>query len=75
MKWSMKNDELLRCDLAIYVFNNSVTRNEILRMNHDDLETDYFAYVRIKTAIRRKYYWLKMLKEMTKYVYIYSDCQ
>ncbi len=75
LKWSMKNDELLRCDLAIYVFNNSVTRNEILRMNHDDLETDYFAYVRIKTAIRRKYYWLKMLKEMTKYVYIYSDCQ
>jgi len=74
LKWSMKNDELLRRDLAIYVFNDSVTRNKILRMNHDDLETDHFAYVRIKTAIRRKYYWLKMLKEMTKYVYIYSDC-
>ena len=62
----MKNDELLRRDLAVYVFNDSVTRNEILRMNHDDFEADHFAYARIKTVIRRKYYWSKMLKEMMK---------
>jgi len=74
-KWSMRNDELLRRDLAVYVLNDSATRDEILRMNHDDLEVDYFAYAHIKTAIRRKYYWLKMLKEMTKYVRICSDCQ
>ncbi len=71
----MKNDELLRCDLAVYVLNNSVTTNEILHMNHDDLEADYFACACIKTVIRRKYYWLKMLKKMTKYVHICSDCQ
>ncbi len=71
----MKNDELLRRDLAVYVFNDSVTRNEILYMNHDDLEADHFAYACIKTAIRRKYYWSKMLKKMTKYVCICSDCQ
>ena len=52
----MKNDELLRCDLAVYVLNNSVTTNEILHMNHDDLEADYFACACIKTVIRRKYY-------------------
>ncbi len=44
-------------------------------MNHDDLEVDYFAYAHIKTAIRRKYYWLKMLKEMMKYVCICLNCQ
>jgi len=44
-------------------------------MNHDDFKADYFACIHIKTAIRRKYYWLKMLKEMMKYVCIYSDCQ
>jgi len=74
-KWSMRNDELLRRDLTVYVLNDSVTRNEILRMNHDDLEADHFACVHIKIAIRRKYYWSKMLKEMTKYVRICSDCQ
>ncbi len=71
----MRNDELLRRDLAVYVLNNSATRNEILRMNHDDFEADHFAHAHIKTAIRRKYYWLKMLKEMMKYVCICSNCQ
>ncbi len=74
-KWSMKDDELLCRDLAVYVFNDFATRNEILHMNHDDLEANHFAYACIKTAIRRKYYWLKMLKKMTKYVCICLDCQ
>jgi len=52
----MKNNELLRHDLAIYVLNNSATRNEILHINHDDLEADHFACAYIETAIRRKYY-------------------
>ncbi len=71
----MKNDELLHRDFAIYVLNDSATRNEILHMNHDNLEANHFAYAHIKTAIRRKYYWLKMLKKMMKYVCICSDCQ
>ena len=71
----MKDDELLRCDLAVYVLNDSATRDEILHMNHDDLKADYFTHAHIKTAIRRKYYWLKILKKITKYIYICSDCQ
>ena len=71
----MRNDELLRRDLAVYVFNDSATRNEILCINYNDLEADHFACAHIKTAIRRKYYWLKMLKKMMKYVCICSDCQ
>ncbi len=68
LKWSMKDNELLRHDLAVYVFNNFATRNEILHINHDDLKADYFTCIHIKTVIRRKYYWLKMLKKMTKYI-------
>ncbi len=52
----MKDDELLHCDFAVYVFNDFATRNEILHMNHDDFEADHFACIHIKTAIRRKYY-------------------
>ncbi len=75
LKWSMRNDELLRRDLAVYVLNDFAIRDEILHMNHDDFEADYFTHAHIETAIRRKYYWSKMLKEMTKYVCICSDCQ
>ncbi len=74
-KWSMRDNELLRRDLAVYVLNDFATRNEILHMNHDDFKADHFAHAHIETAIRRKYYWLKMLKEMMKYVCICSDCQ
>ncbi len=73
-KWSMKNDELLHRNLVIYVFNDFATRNKILHMNHSDFKADHFAHAHIKTAIRRKYYWSKMLKKMTKYVCICSDC-
>jgi len=52
----MKNYELLRRDLAVYVLNDFATRDEILCMNHDDFEADHFACARIKTVIRRKYY-------------------
>ncbi len=44
-------------------------------MNHDNFEANHFACAHIKTVIRRKYYWSKMLKEMMKYVCICSDCQ
>ncbi len=71
----MKDDELLRHDLAVYVLNDFATRDEILHMNHDDFEANHFTCACIKTAIRRKYYWLKMLKKIMKYVCICSDCQ
>ncbi len=75
LKWSMRNNELLRRDLAVYVLNDSATRNEILHMNHDDFEADHFSCTHIETVIRRKYYWSKMLKKMMKYVCICSNCQ
>ncbi len=71
----MGDDELLRRDLAVYVPNDSATRDEILRMNHDDPEAGHFARARIEAAIRRKYYWPEMLKKVTKYVRTCSDCQ
>lgn len=44
-------------------------------MNYDDFKTSHFARNRIKNAIRKKYFWSKMIKEITKYVRICSNCQ
>ena len=52
----MNENELLRRDLAIYVLNDSAMKKEILKTHHDNSLLNYFARVRIKNAIRRKYF-------------------
>ncbi len=74
-KWSMGDDGLLRRGLAVYVPNDSATRDEILRMNHDDPGAGHFARARTEAAVRRKYYWPEMLKEVAEYVRTCPDCQ
>ena len=71
----MKENELLRRDLAIYVSNDFATKNKILRMNHDDFDAKHFVRVRTKNAIRRKYYWSNMIDDIAKYVRNCSNCQ
>ena len=74
-KWKIEENELLRRDLAVYVSNDFATKNEILWMNHDDSNAEYFARSRTMKVIRRKYYWQDMTKNITNYVRICSDCQ
>ena len=74
-KWSMRENELLRRDLAIYVSNDFATKKKILRMNHDDFDANHFARVRIENAIRRKYYWSNMIDDIAEYVRNCSNCQ
>ena len=52
----MNEDELLRRDFAVYVSDDSVTKKEILKTHHDDSILNHFARVRIKNAIRKKYF-------------------
>ena len=46
----------LRRNLAVYILNDSAIKEEILRINYNDSETNYFARTRIKKAIRKKYF-------------------
>ena len=74
-KWNVEKNELLRRDLAIYVFENFATKQEILRMNHDDSNVEHFARTRIEDVVRRKYFWFDMIKKIANYVRICSECQ
>ena len=73
--WDMSEDGLLRRSLAVYVSNDSVTKEEILRMHHDDSDARHFARSRTEAAIRKKYFWFSMLSEIDEYVRICLDCQ
>ena len=52
----MGEDELLRRNFAIYVSNDSVTKEEIFKIHHDNFFSDHFARVRTENAIRKKYF-------------------
>ena len=52
----MNEDELLRRNLAIYVSNNFITKKEIFKIHHNNFFLNHFARVRIKNAIRKKYF-------------------
>ena len=52
----MNENELLRRDFAVYVFEDFITKEEILYMNYNNSKIDHFARKRIKNMIRRKYF-------------------
>ena len=74
-QWNINENELLRKSLAMYVSKNSTTRKKIFRTNHDDSNAEHFARFRIMTAIRKKYYWNSMKKNIEEYCKFCSVCQ
>ena len=51
----MNENKLLRRNLAIYVLNNFVIKEKILKIHHDNFLSNRFARVQIENAIHRKY--------------------
>ena len=74
-KRDISENELLRRNLAIYIPNDSTTKEKIFKIHHNDLFLNYFARARIKNTIRRKYFWSSMLFEIEKYIRTCSNCQ
>ena len=54
--WSESEDGLLYCKQAVYILDDGVTKEEILRINYNNLGAGHFDKKRILELIRRKYY-------------------
>ena len=52
----MNEDELLRRNLAVYISNDFVTKQKILKIYYNNFLSDHFARVRTENAIRKKYF-------------------
>ena len=63
-KWQLKND-ILYANERIYISSKRL-RNALLKQNHDDLYAKYFKYEKIFESIRRKYWWLKLTRNVKK---------
>ena len=52
-----------------------IMKAKILRLHHDDSLTKYFKIKKIYSLLQRKFYWLKMLKDIEKYIQNCNVCQ
>ena len=59
----------------MYVSNDFAIREKILRTNYDNSNADHFVKFRTEIAIRKKYYWNNMFKNIVEYCKICSICQ
>jgi hypothetical protein len=73
--WSITGDGLLRYKGCVYVPKDHAVREEILRINHDDPQGAHFGRERTLDAIRRKYFWHGMAKDIREYVKTCDICQ
>jgi hypothetical protein len=74
LSWERSKDDLLRYEKKAYVPANYAVRAEILRMNHDDSQSDHFDQKCILEAVHRKYYWHDMMQDVKNHILICDSC-
>ena len=71
-KWQLKNN-ILYANERIYISSERL-RNALFKQNHDDFYAEHFEYEKILELIRRKYWWLKLIRNVKKYFKFCIDC-
>ena len=62
-------------EISQFMCFSILSQKKIFRINHDDFDVEHFAQIRIIDVIRKKYFWFDMIKKITKYIHICSNCQ
>ena len=73
-EWSFQHN-LLYYFHAIYIFDKTIIKMKILRLHHNNLLTKYFKIKKTCSLLQRKFYWLRMLKDIKKYIQNCDVCQ
>ena len=66
-EWSFQHN-LLYYFHVIYVSDETIMKAEMLRLYHDDFLTKYFEIKKTRSLLQRKFYWLKILKNIKEYI-------
>ena len=67
-EWRVDPNRLLHYKGAIYMPNDPTVKQEIMKMNHDDLYAGHFRVAKTMELICRKYHWLGITQEIKDYV-------
>ncbi|KAF4613415.1 hypothetical protein G7Y89_g15472 [Cudoniella acicularis] len=73
--WEFNATGLLRHRNAVFVPNDPAVKAELLRANYNDPLGGYFSAGKTLEALRRKYFWARMRKDVRKHVRTCSGCR
>ena len=60
---------------VIYVFKKVALKTKLLRLHHDDFFANHFEIKKIRVLMQKKFYWLKMTRNVKEYVKNCDMCQ
>jgi len=75
LRWAFDLTELLCYEERLYISPEASVQAELLKCHHDDELTKHFSIERTLKLMSRKYYWLKLVKDVKKYVFSCDICQ
>jgi hypothetical protein len=61
-------DGLLYKGKALYIPSDSAVCSQVMRIHHDDALAGHFGRAKTLELISRKYYWIRMRKDVEQYV-------
>ena len=73
-KWHVKK-KLLYFFHVIYVFEKITLKTKLLRLYHDDFFASHFKIKKTRILMQKKFYWLKMTRNIKEYVKNCDMCQ
>ena len=73
-KWFFQHN-LLYYFHAIYVSDEAVMKTKMLRLHYDNFLTRHFEIKKTHSLLQRKFYWLRMLKDIKEYIQDCDVCQ
>ncbi len=75
LKWAFDMTELLWYERRLYIPSEASVQTELLKHHHDNELMKHFSIERTLELVSHKYYWLKLTKDVKKYVSSCNICQ
>ena len=60
---------------AIYIFDETIMKTKMLRFHQDNSLIKHFEIKKTRSLLQRKFYWLKILKDIKEYIQSCNVCQ
>ena len=73
-EWQMEGDLVLK-EGKVYVLKDEELRAEVIQLYHDVLATGHGGRWKIVELVTRNYWWLRVTRDVGKYVEGYDACQ
>jgi len=74
LRWAFNSTELLCYKERLYIPPEASVWAELLKHHHDDELTRHFSIEQTLELVSHKYYWLKLVKDVKKYVFSCDIC-